>query len=35
VLGLAASIVIDERRGAERLHTALQRLEAGTTAPQP
>lgn len=35
VLGLAASIVIDERRGTERLHHALQRLEAGTTAPQP
>jgi low temperature requirement protein LtrA len=35
VLALGASIVIDERRGAERLHRALGRLEAGTTAPRP
>lgn len=28
VLALAASIVIDERRGSERLHQALQKLEA-------
>jgi low temperature requirement protein LtrA len=35
VLALGASIVIDERRGAERLHRALGRLEAGATAPRP
>lgn len=34
VLALGASIVIDERRGSERLHLALQKLEAGTTAPR-
>lgn len=34
VLALAASIIIDERRGAERLHNALQRLESGA-APRP
>ncbi|MDR7160512.1 low temperature requirement protein A [Arthrobacter sp. BE255] len=35
VLALAVSIIIDERRGAERLHQALEKLEAGTTAPRP
>ena len=35
VMALGASIVIDERRGAERLHRALGRLEAGATAPRP
>lgn len=34
VLALAASIIIDERRGAERLHTALQKLESEAT-PRP
>jgi low temperature requirement protein LtrA len=34
VLALAASIIIDERRGAERLHTALQKLES-EAAPRP
>ena len=34
VLALAASIIIDERRGAERLHNALQRLES-EAAPRP
>ena len=35
VLALGVSIVIDERRGSERLHRALAKLEAGTTAPRP
>lgn len=35
VLALGASIVIDERRGTDRLHRALEKLEAGTTAPRP
>ncbi len=35
VLALGISIVIDERRGAERLHKALEKLEAGTTSPRP
>ena len=35
VLALAVSIIIDEGRGAERLHQALEKLEAGTTAPRP
>ena len=34
VLALGASIVIDERHGSERLHLALQKLEAGATAPR-
>jgi low temperature requirement protein LtrA len=34
VTGLALSIIIDERRGADRVHLALQRLEAGK-APHP
>ncbi|GAB5080635.1 low temperature requirement protein A [Arthrobacter sp. AD-310] len=34
VLALAVSIIIDERRGAERLHTALKRLES-EEAPHP
>lgn len=34
VLALALSIIIDERRGAERLHTALKRLES-EEAPHP
>ncbi|HEU4666172.1 MAG TPA: low temperature requirement protein A, partial [Arthrobacter sp.] len=34
VLALGASIVIDERHGSERLRLALQKLEAGTTAPR-
>lgn len=35
VLALGVSIVIDERRGSERLHRALEKLEAETTAPTP
>jgi low temperature requirement protein LtrA len=35
VLALGLSIVIDERRGSERLHHALEKLEAATTAPRP
>ncbi len=35
VLALGVSIVIDERRGSERLHRALEKLEAETTAPAP
>jgi low temperature requirement protein LtrA len=35
VLALGISIVIDERRGSERLHQALEKLEAGSTSPQP
>ncbi|MDR6416827.1 low temperature requirement protein A [Pseudarthrobacter sulfonivorans] len=35
VLALGVSIVIDERRGSERLRRALEKLEAGTTAPGP
>lgn len=35
VLALGVSIVIDEHRGAERLHRALQKLEAETTVPRP
>jgi low temperature requirement protein LtrA len=34
VLALGVSIVIDEQRGSERLHQALQKLEAGTTVPR-
>lgn len=34
VLALAVSIIIDERRGAERLHAALKRLES-EKAPHP
>ncbi|GAA3402387.1 low temperature requirement protein A [Pseudarthrobacter polychromogenes] len=34
VLALGASIVIDERRASSRLHLALQKLEAGATAPR-
>jgi hypothetical protein len=34
VLALGASIVIDERRGSERLHHALEKLEAETSSPQ-
>jgi low temperature requirement protein LtrA len=33
VLALGMSIVIDERRGSDRLHHALEKLE--TTAPRP
>jgi hypothetical protein len=35
VLALGVSIVVDERRGSERLHLALAKLEAGTTASRP
>jgi low temperature requirement protein LtrA len=35
VLALGVSIVVDERRGPERLHLALAKLEAGTTASRP
>jgi low temperature requirement protein LtrA len=35
VLALGVSIVVDERRGWERLHRALAKLEAGTTASRP
>jgi low temperature requirement protein LtrA len=34
VLALGASIVVDERRGSDRLHHALEKLEAETTAPR-
>lgn len=34
VLALGISIVVDERRGSERLHLALAKLEAGTTSPR-
>jgi low temperature requirement protein LtrA len=35
VLALGISIVIDERRGAERLNAALAKLEAEATSPRP
>jgi low temperature requirement protein LtrA len=35
VLALGVSIVIDERRGAERLNAALAKLEAEATVPRP
>lgn len=35
VLALAASIVIDERRGTERLAAALEHLERGATGARP
>ncbi|QHK22386.1 low temperature requirement protein A [Pseudarthrobacter psychrotolerans] len=35
VLALGASIVIDERRGAERVNAALAKLEAEATSPGP
>ncbi|WP_041652383.1 low temperature requirement protein A [Pseudarthrobacter phenanthrenivorans] len=34
VLALGASILVDERRGSERLHVALTKLEAEAAAPQ-
>ena len=34
VLALGASILVDERRGSERLHGALTKLEAEAAAPQ-
>ncbi len=35
VLALGVSIVVDERRGSERLHRALEKLESDATAPGP
>lgn len=34
VLALGVSIVVDERRGSERLERALEQLESGATSPQ-
>jgi len=34
VLALGMSIIVDERRGSERLHLALEKLEAGVTSPR-
>jgi len=34
VLALGISIIVDERRGSERLHLALEKLEAGVTSPR-
>ncbi len=34
VLALGVSIVVDERRGSERLQRALEKLESGATSPQ-
>jgi hypothetical protein len=35
VLALAASIVIDERRGVEKMNAALKHLEAEAKTPRP
>ncbi|MCO4254032.1 hypothetical protein NG696_01975 [Pseudarthrobacter sp. HLT1-5] len=35
VLALGASIVIDERRGAERVNAASAKLQAEATSPRP
>jgi low temperature requirement protein LtrA len=35
VLALGVSIVIDERRGSERLHQALEKIAAEATGPRP